>query len=259
MITKKRAGLMGLFAAGTSIVLATAVMATGYGASAPAAPAGISVSKLSANSVKVTWTAPASNGGSAVTGYSVTSNVSTAKCTTTGALTCNVSSLKAGTYTFSVKATNAVGTGAAKAASAVSLKAGSLLVGSTVSFSKYGSKSSSTSGYLANVPGASTAELKSVTLTTLKKAPVLSTKSFKRTGTRVSVAFYNSANGVATLELVQGSKVIKLGKAKSFSDYKSATTVGLLIKPSTLKVGNASLVVKISGKKKYTVAVKIVK
>jgi hypothetical protein len=259
MNIKKNAGLLALATAGVALFLATSGIAAGYGASAPAAPAGISVSKLSASSLKVSWTAPTTDGGAAVTAYSVTSNLSAVKCNTTGALTCQISNLKAGNYKFSVKATNSVGTGPVKTSSTLALKAGALLVKTTVSFSKYGSKSSAAKGYLSNVPGASTAELKNVTLTTLKKAPVLSTKSFKKTGTKVSVAFYNSANGVATLELVQGSKVIKLGKAKSFSDYKAATTAGLLIKPSTLKVGNASLVVKISGKKKFTVAVKIVK
>jgi len=259
MITKKKAGLLGLVTVGTTLVLATSVIASGYGASAPSAPTGITVTKLSASSVKVTWTAPSSNGGSAVTGYSVTSNRSYAKCTTTGALTCQISNLKYVKYAFSVKATNAVGTGAAKTASTLTLKSGALLANSTVSFSKYPKKSSSHAGFLANTPGSTASELKNVSLTTFKKGPVLTTKTFKKTGTRVSIAFYNSKNGVATLELVQGSKVIKLGKAKSFSDYKAATTAGLLIKPSSLNVGDASLVVKISGKKKFTVAVKIVK
>ncbi|MFN8040872.1 MAG: fibronectin type III domain-containing protein, partial [Acidimicrobiales bacterium] len=64
----------------------------------------------------VTWTAPA-NGGSAITGYTVTAyqgaSASGQTCTTGGALTCQVTGLTNGTaYTFTVKATNAVGTGA---------------------------------------------------------------------------------------------------------------------------------------------------
>jgi hypothetical protein len=65
----------------------------------------------------VSWTAPASN-GSAITGYTVTSNPDNLTCTTTGALTCTVSGLTNGTSDkFTVVATNAAGDGAPSAAS----------------------------------------------------------------------------------------------------------------------------------------------
>ncbi len=65
----------------------------------------------------VTFTAPASNGGSAITGYTVTS--SPGGLTGTGATSpISVTGLTNGTaYTFTVTATNAVGTGSASAAS----------------------------------------------------------------------------------------------------------------------------------------------
>lgn len=75
----------------------------------------------------VSWTAPLSDGGSPITGYTVTSSPGGFVCAwTSGPHVCTVSGLTNGSaYTFTVTATNAAGTGPASAASAPVTPAGS--------------------------------------------------------------------------------------------------------------------------------------
>jgi len=93
-------------------------------ATVPNAPTGVSATAGNAQAT-VTWTAPVINGGSPITGYTVTSSPGGFTCTTTGALTCTVTGLTNGTsYTFTVTATNVVGTSLASSPSSAVTPAG---------------------------------------------------------------------------------------------------------------------------------------
>ena len=100
---------------GTSVASAASTALSVGSPPAPGRPTAVSGTKKAT----VSWTAPPTTNGSPITKYKVTSSGSSAKtCTTTGALTCTVKTLKDGTsYTFTVKATNANGTSPASVAS----------------------------------------------------------------------------------------------------------------------------------------------
>jgi|GEM_PF-2456803 len=85
---------------------------------APSAPVKVRATSNANTQSVVTWIAPTSNGGSALTGYSlVAKDLTVARrggqtCTTTGLTTCTVAGLTNGDqYVITVSATNAVGTG----------------------------------------------------------------------------------------------------------------------------------------------------
>jgi hypothetical protein len=86
----------------------------------PDAPTAVTAARgTAANSITVSWTAPAANGTPAVTGYTVTSTPGNLTCRPVGtATTCTVTGLTAGTsYTFRVVATNVLGNSAPSAPS----------------------------------------------------------------------------------------------------------------------------------------------
>ena len=69
--------------------------------------------------IEVGWSAPESDGGSAVTGYVATATPGGATCSTTGATLCTITGLEDGTaYRVAVAAVNVIGTGPSSEASA---------------------------------------------------------------------------------------------------------------------------------------------
>ncbi|HJZ37720.1 MAG TPA: DUF4082 domain-containing protein, partial [Solirubrobacterales bacterium] len=105
---------------GTASAQSNAVVPTST--SVPGAPTGVTAQGKSSGA-QVSWTAPTTTGGSAITGYKVTPYIgSTPQTATTASATATsvtLSGLTNGTaYTFRVAAINALGTGAESAASA---------------------------------------------------------------------------------------------------------------------------------------------
>jgi subtilisin family serine protease len=82
----------------------------------PSAPRNVAATRNGSGSLNLSWTAPATNGGSAVTGYTATLTPGGQSCTTT-ALSCTISGLTDGTsYSISLVATNVIGTSGASTA-----------------------------------------------------------------------------------------------------------------------------------------------
>lgn len=117
--------ILGLVNGTPYLVRVVALNANGEGASgsaaaavtpvgAPAAPTAITVQRA-ADSATVSWAAPANDGGSPITGYTVIAQPGGASCTVSGnppPTSCTLSGLNPNLqYTFSVTASNAAGTG----------------------------------------------------------------------------------------------------------------------------------------------------
>jgi hypothetical protein len=107
-----RLAVPGLLALSVLTVVAS-VPAAASGIKKPGAPTAV-VATPGIASAAVSWTAPASDGGSPITSYVVTASHGGQTCTTTGATACTVTGLTGGQlYTIRVRALNAKGEGPA--------------------------------------------------------------------------------------------------------------------------------------------------
>lgn len=90
----------------------------------PTAPTSVSASATAASkSMTITWSAPTSDGGAGISGYTVIDQNGSTVCTTAGATTCTVASLVSNTsYAFLVFATNVAGNSANSVASSSTLQ-----------------------------------------------------------------------------------------------------------------------------------------
>jgi uncharacterized repeat protein (TIGR02543 family) len=78
-------------------------------ATRPGSPTAVTATNNQNAQSTISWNAPLGNGGSSITGYTVTASPGTGTCTTNGT-SCQITGLTNNTsYTFTVKATNAIG------------------------------------------------------------------------------------------------------------------------------------------------------
>ena len=182
----------------------------------PGAPTGVTA-VAGAGAASVTWVAPSSTGGSAITAYTVTSSPGARTCTTTGALTCSVTGLTGGTsYTFTVTATNSSGTGPASAASNAVTPTGNLVPGAPTGVTATAGNASAVVSWTAPaVVGSSAITGYTVTsASTLLGTPVRTCTTSGATSCTVS----NLTNGIAYTFTVTATNAAGTGAASAASN-----------------------------------------
>jgi hypothetical protein len=211
----------------------------------PGAPTIGTASLAGPTSATVSWTAPADNGGSPITGYDVAASPAGPTCSTTGATSCTVTNLTSGTsYTFTVVARNAVGAGPASGASnaVTPLVATTLVIDGAPSTALAGSKISLT-GKLTRSDTSAPIANRSIEL---RYRPAGSTGSFSTFGT--------TATSTSTGAVVFNNVVLSRSTQYVFSmaaggGYSAATSPGRTVaatrgititaSPNSVKLGAA--------------------
>ena len=235
------------------------------------APTAVSATSGADASSVVSWSAPSSNGGSPLTGYTATSS-NGLSCSTTTLLTCAITGLTNGTpYTFTVKAINIIDQSDASSASSAATPAGATTAPSGGSGGSGGGSSNSGSSSSSSSSSGSASEKPAVI--TVEKQGNKSTLSW--TASSQVVITIETSKGVITTETVVGNNLtlttpkpgegykvsanVALADGSIFKDYIVATPP---TKPSKLVVAKTSATVTrarwkpTSTVEKYTVRIK---
>ena len=183
----------------------------------PGSPTGVTVEGGNAQAT-VSFTAPASNGGAAITGYTVTS--SPGGFTATGAGSpLTVTGLTNGTsYTFTVTATNFIGTGVASAASAAVAPA--TVAGAPTGVTAVKGNAQAVVSFTAPVSNGGAA----VTGYTVTATPVGGGTAITATGASSPVTVTGLANGTSYTFAVTATNSAGTGSASSASSAVTPTT-----------------------------------
>jgi hypothetical protein len=199
----------------------------------PDAPT-MSTVQVDGTSATLTWIAPSNTGGQSISAYTVTSNPSGYGCTTSGALTCQVTGLARGTtYAFSVVATNASG----DSASSATLSATTPTTTTSTSTTVASSRASGTSGVSNGTTGSGSGPTQSAVTTTVVSVgatPVLPTSSWK------SRSYRGAIGSQVLVSSVRGSSLTTLVGSKSITIwFKKGSTSGqvsIAINGKTMKL-----------------------